>query len=264
MQELLGQVVLSRRETARDESYFWDNSKRASHPDMMVLQRTVRGACFIEKGGRRQLAGPGQALLFTHREDSSYGYAGEDGEPYVHDWISFMGQSLKPVFQDLVERSGPVVAMADSSEAALLFSALGEKARRREFRDRYEESDALYELLMAIYRHQAEEREQRETSFVAWEWIQNRYDRPLNIKELAVRLGVSREHLTRSFKARFGESPAALLRRLRMRKGQALVLGTRLSLDEVAVNCGYRDGNVFCRAYRQFFGASPMADRGRG
>jgi transcriptional regulator GlxA family with amidase domain len=119
----------------------------------------------------------------------------------------------------------------------------------------------LYELVMSLYRSQVEKSRERDCSVVTWNWIHHRFDQPFNMNELAGRLGVSREHLSRKFQQTYGESPAEMLRSLRLERGSVLTLTTRLPLEDLARQSGYRDGNIFCRTYRNKFGTSPMQDR---
>jgi len=261
VQDHLNSIIFSESEVAVTEDYIWDNSNRGGMKDILVLQRTSAGTGFLKKKEERVTVGPGQAMLFIHGEDSSYGYAPKSAGPYVFSYLSFKGVHLKALFERLTEQFGSIVEIPDVSETFLLFETILNKYQARAFRDQYEVSILLYELVMSLYRSQVDISRERDCSVVAWNWIHHRFDQPFNMKELAARLGVSREHLTRKFKQSYGVAPAEMLRNLRLERGRVLTMSTRLTLDDLARQSGYRDGNIFCRAYRNKFGTSPMQDR---
>ena len=231
---------------------------------IMVIQRTTLGAGFLQTQSKRYSVPSGKAMLFIHGESSSYGYDRESNGRYEYRFMSFVGVLLKPLFKQLIEQFGPVLDLPEASEACLLFDSVSQKHREWAFRDQYEASVLLYELVMALYRFQVEQSRERDCSVLAWNWIHHRFDQPFNMKELAARLGVSREHLTRKFKQTYGQAPAETLRNLRLERGRVLTKTTRLSLEDLARQSGYRDGNIFCRAYRKQFGRSPMQERRGG
>lgn len=63
----------------------------------------------------------------------------------------------------------------------------------------------------------------------------------MNISEIARDAGLSREHLARCFKQRYGESPSRMLRRLRLREAKALLAVDKSNAEAVAHACGFSD-----------------------
>ena len=82
-----------------------------------------------------------------------------------------------------------------------------------------------------------------------------------DVAAAARRLGVSRDRLERAFRAATGEGPARAFRRMRLRHARDLLAYSRLSVEEVAISCGYAGAPSFARAFRAEFGRSP---RGHG
>lgn len=81
------------------------------------------------------------------------------------------------------------------------------------------------------------------------------------LKSLARELGVGQERLRRLCQKRYGESPAARLRRLRLDRAAALVTATDLSIAEIAQAVGYSDPESFATAFRRAHGRSPRSLR---
>jgi len=90
-----------------------------------------------------------------------------------------------------------------------------------------------------------------------YHYLRNHFRSPVNLKIVAAKCGISREHFIRQFSARFAEAPGAMLRRLRLEHADAMLSGTELTVEDVALASGFTNPNSFGRAYRLRFGRSP-------
>jgi transcriptional regulator GlxA family with amidase domain len=86
-------------------------------------------------------------------------------------------------------------------------------------------------------------------------------DEPLPTAELAKEVGVSPRQLERLFKLHLGCTPSRYYVEARLRRGQALLRQTSMSVLEVALACGFASASHFARSYRAFFGRPPRAER---
>lgn len=84
------------------------------------------------------------------------------------------------------------------------------------------------------------------------------------IDQLASELGVHRSTLTRSFTKYYRLSPGSYLMQARMQAALGLLLGTNMTVAEVAQQAGFRDAGYFSRVVHEFYGDSPMKVRQRG
>ncbi|MNR03795.1 HTH-type transcriptional regulator CdhR [compost metagenome] len=92
-------------------------------------------------------------------------------------------------------------------------------------------------------------------------WVEERFDQPLNIDELAVHFGFGIRNFKRRFLNATGYSPLAYLQALRIERAKQLLETTRLSFDSITNQVGYEDSNSFRRMFKQSVGSSPMAFR---
>ena len=248
--------------THANESYLWDNHHRGS-ADEAVIQQTLSGAAFFQNPSGRRLVTPGHAMLFTHDEPSCYGYPPGETAPYRLRFLSFKLAGLRPWFERLRTEFGPIVLMAEQGEAAALMEEIMRRYRRRAFRDRFQETELLHQLLIALHREQVTATQTLDPVEYGRHYLQDHFRSPLNLKLVAEKCGVSREHFIRAFTRRYGEPPGALLRRLRMEHARRMLLATQLPLQEVALACGFADANTLCRANRLRYGTTPGAARAR-
>ena len=249
-------------ETRTHTAYFWDNHHRGA-ADEAVIQQTLSGAAFFEDASGRRPVPAGHAMLFTHDEPSSYGYPPDATEPYRLRYLSFKLAALRPWFDRLRSEFGTIVLMAVEGEASALIEEISLRDRQRTFRDRFQETELLHQLLVALHREQVNATQTRDPVEYGRHYLQDHFRTPLNLKLVADKCGVSREHFIRAFSRRYGEPPGELLRRLRMEHAQRMLLATQLPLQDVALACGFADANTFCRAYRFRYGTTPGQARTR-
>ncbi|CAN7557134.1 GlxA family transcriptional regulator [Pararhizobium sp. LjRoot255] len=79
----------------------------------------------------------------------------------------------------------------------------------------------------------------------------------LAIHELAASVGLSRRQLERLFMGETKSSPALVYRRVRMERAKQLLVKTKASLIEIALEVGFENASHFSRAFTQTFGQSP-------
>lgn len=247
-------------ELRADAGYRWDNHRRGDAEEA-VLQQTLAGAVFFQDARGRRLAGPGRALLFTHDEPSSYGYPPEATEPYRLRYIAFRLGALRPWFERLRAEYGAVVRMDPEGETSAALDELVRRFRARSFRDRFQQTELLHRMFVALYREQVAATQARDPVEFGHHYLSDHFRSPLNLKEVAERCGVSREHFIRGFGKRYGEPPGEMLRRLRLEHAHRMLRATQTPVGEVAVACGFADANTFCRAYRLRYGVTPGSVR---
>ena len=78
---------------------------------------------------------------------------------------------------------------------------------------------------------------------------------------LAHAAGLSTGHFFRAFRESFGEPPLAYVTKQRIRRCQELLLSSRASLSEIALDCGMCDQPHLTRVFRRFVGVNPGAWR---
>ncbi len=245
--------------------YQWDNSRR-SEANRMIVQRTLGGVAYYEDGHGRRLVPAGWAMLFTHREQSRYGVPPGATEPYRLRYLSFSpGTSIIGVFQQVRADFGSVVRLAPEGEAGALFEEIFRRMQAGSFVDRYQESELIYRMFVALYREQVHGTRDEDPIEFGCHVLRARFRGAINLKTVARQCGVTREHFIRAFSERYGETPGAMLRRLRLEHARTMLQATELPIAEVAGASGFASATTFCRAFRVAFGTTPARMRaGRG
>lgn len=253
-------VHVSAEERRTHPDYTFDNADREARY-AHVIQRTLEGEAYFRDTSGIHRVPAGQAMLFTHDEHTGYGYPPDATEPYRLRFLTFSGVWLHDLFTRLRADFGSVISMPDNSEATVLFNETCVHFKERTFRDRLHQSELLYRLLLALYREQVQDTRTRDPIEFGYHYVQNHFRSPVNLKEVAQKCGISREHFIREFSSRYPESPGHMLRRLRLQHARAMLDTTRLSVQDIALASGFTSSNTFCRAYRLKHGVSPGAAR---
>jgi AraC family transcriptional regulator len=91
--------------------------------------------------------------------------------------------------------------------------------------------------------------------------IQAHLDQDLSLDALADHVGLSKYHFHELFQSATGETPKAYVERLRLEWAAVQLRIRRVSIVDVALECGYRNHETFSRAFRGRFQTSPREYR---
>lgn len=94
-------------------------------------------------------------------------------------------------------------------------------------------------------------------------FILEHLNEPLPLEELARNVGMSLRTLTRWCRHELGESPAALVRRLRIEEAQRLLEQTSLPLKDIAARAHLGDASTLWRIFSRYLGVTPADYRAR-
>jgi AraC-like DNA-binding protein len=92
-------------------------------------------------------------------------------------------------------------------------------------------------------------------------FIDEHIEQRMRVYELANLVSLSSYHFSRCFRRTFGEPPHAYVMRRRIAHSQFLMITTRLSLGQIAFDCGLSDQAHLIRLFRRFNGQTPAAWR---
>jgi len=97
----------------------------------------------------------------------------------------------------------------------------------------------------------------------ARQWIADHATEPLDMCELAERVGVSLRELRDHFRKLTGDTLAGYQRRIRLRLAQHHLEDSNQTVDEITQAVGYEDARSFIRLFRTYAGMTPLAYRRR-
>ena len=99
----------------------------------------------------------------------------------------------------------------------------------------------------------------------AQDFIEKHLDEELSLETVAAAACFSPFHFHRIYAAITGETPGKFIQRLRLHKAATLLIQSpRMSILEIALDCGFSGAAVFARAFQTQFGMSASAWRSGG
>jgi AraC-like DNA-binding protein len=239
--------------------YWFEN--RLRDRQTVVLQYAVSGSIrYRDQAGRQHTVAAGQGLLFMHGEDTAYGLARDASEPFVTEFVSLCGAGLREHWA-LLRREGSILAAEEmAGTLPLLRRLIGRPAGGE---PALEVAAEVHGLVLALVAARSRARAQAQSPVErAVDDLLRSPTGPGSLKTLAERHGVSREHLSRCFRARVGVSPGPYLAQERLARALDLLRQTALPVVEVARQAGFASTHTLARQVRAATGCSPRSLRG--
>ncbi|MGD9561240.1 MAG: AraC family transcriptional regulator N-terminal domain-containing protein [Pyrinomonadaceae bacterium] len=127
--------------------------------------------------------------------------------------------------------------------------------------------EIIFRLLLegqgARLRHLTAEQDHSQRISRAIKEVRENMSQPLNIGDIAGRLGMSVSGFHHQFKSVTSMSPIQFQKQLRLQEARRLMLGEDLDAASAGVRVGYDDPSYFNREYKKHFGAPPQRDIAR-
>ena len=82
-----------------------------------------------------------------------------------------------------------------------------------------------------------------------------------SISDIAAAYNMTAEHFIRSFRAEYGVTPQRYRSEHRLNQSKMLLFDTKMSISEIAMQCGFEDPLYFSKIFKKRFGISPSEFR---
>ncbi len=249
-----------------DPSYDWDGWRRGN-AELALIQYTLSGRGRLRFQDHQMFVEPGQAMLlhFPHK----HRYWIEEGERWEFFYVLLSGIEAVRGVRGMIEKSGPIIALAESSPALERAAEACATALEGKIESSYRSSELAWAIVMALQSQSTEvagglsPSAQPVPAFVldVEKFCQLNLARPIGVDDMARVAKMSRFHFSRQFEKVRGISPGRYLASLRLEEAMRLIAGSRFTVKKVAEQCGFGDANYFCKVFRKSFGVSPGAYR---
>ncbi|HKJ89514.1 MAG TPA: helix-turn-helix domain-containing protein, partial [Oceanipulchritudo sp.] len=224
-------------ECIRRMNYCWENARRTP-VGTLVIQRTLRGEGILEDAEGIHPVPPDRAMIFVYGEVTTYRINRATGHPYeIHYTVLHPRGGIGELVARIREDFGSVLFMRAQGESAGILETLVEQFSESRTHDSLDLAERAYRLLIALYREQVLGTVGRDPVAYLRHTLHSQFRSPRNIKEWTHSMAMSREHLSRLFRKRYGESPAAYLRRLRLEQAHILARNRTMSAGDIARSC---------------------------
>lgn len=225
-----------------------------------ILHYILSGKGIYRVGERTYKLKEGQGFLIEPEEITFY--QADKREPWTYLWVGFAGVQAEMFLQDIGLNSNQHVFQSGYGEQ--LKRIVVDMLKNNTFSQthQYHLQSLLYEFFAVLTRDvqmEAVAEENRDSIYVkkAVVFIQNNYFRRIGVADIAKHVGVSRSYLYKIFVKNLQTPPSEFLARLRLVRAKELLELTELSVEGVAMSCGYQEALVFSKAFKQEVGMPP-------
>ena len=181
-------------------------------------------------------------------------------EPWEYLWVGFNGFDAPGCVEEIgFTQQQPVLRGRGSAGIRTRMEALY-RSYGLSYADRLTMAAKLYELAAFLIRTadtRREQQEQRDSAWLAAEYIMLHYREPISIGEVAAYVSVSQSSLYRHFVERYHKSPKRFLLEYRIERACELLHEADSTIQEVAAAAGFEDAFYFSRVFRELKGISP-------
>lgn len=242
------------------------------------------GSFLVGLGGKQYEFGPGDMLIINSRQVHQIHTAGQNGGRYIvlrfepELIYSSMSQNqfeLRYILPFILEESRHECVISGEALAGTAIPALCEEALRE-----FEEKEYGYELAVRNcigsiylwilrYWYRAGTGAWEETASdglrrllqPALDYILEHYEEEIHARELACLCGLSYSYFSRSFNRLMKMNFNEYVNQVRVNEAEKLLVGTALSVTEIAFSCGFGTTSYFIKRFRQYKKCSPLQFR---
>lgn len=204
----------------------------------------------------------GQGFLIE--PDYQVTYISDEASPWSYVWIGFSGREAGEMLHSIgLSQENPIFACEHGDKLKkYVFDMLAHNYSNRA--DTYRLTGMLYLFLSVIAKSQQTKMETPSgNTYVnhAIAYIQNHYSISVSVEEISDYVGINRSYLSSLFKEYTGMSPVKYLQNFRITRAQHMLTVTDISVESIALSCGYQSPEAFHKIFRQLTGMSPKAFR---
>lgn len=227
-----------------------------------LLLVMLTGSLAYQTRHSRGTARAGQVLLLDCNAPHAYAAQGKCSFTFVH----FAGAQSQELYEEIERSVGNLIPMREPNA---LHEAIGEMLACMRAEHRLNEGEAsalIYGMLMKLLEQSGASGAGGSGNPVvdrAIAYIQSNLADRLSVEEIAASAGYSPSYFSHLFAEETGLSPYQFVVKSRVEQAQKLLKTTRLTVQEIAFQCGFNSAANFCYTFRRIAGASPHEYRKR-
>nr|WP_298060443.1 AraC family transcriptional regulator [uncultured Blautia sp.] len=249
-------------ERRQGEIYDFHNGKRPGYGGFL-FQYTLKGEGIYEREGKRFRVGEGSGFLICFPEDSRYFFEKTPDASGEFLYLHFEGSAAGVFVEKLRSICPDLIHLEAESVPVQMAVNLKERLTKGGQLEKYEGGEFLYQFLCALLRKAELPGSSQKSALAdrAADYMKKSCRVLPGVGEVAGYVGVSSEHLCRCFRREFGVTPVEYLTRLKLQSAMRDLLSTGKSVEHIARDNGFSNGNYFGKVFRRYMGMSPGAYR---
>jgi AraC-like DNA-binding protein len=225
-----------------------------------LFQYTLSGFGMVEIKERSYPIAPGTAFMVRIPSEHRY-FLPEESDHWEFLWIMMRGTEVDRLWTEAETLLGQTPKFSPESPLIRYLLSMHREASKHRIVDRYQASGFVYQFMMELCRSKSANSQQTatwpESIQRAMDYLHQHYANLNSVDEIAGAVGLTKFHFIRLFAKTTGLTPVQYLTKIRIQKSVELLRRTGLTVEEIAHQVGYANGNYFTKVFRPLVGISP-------
>ncbi|MGG5315274.1 AraC family transcriptional regulator [Enterococcus sp. AZ072] len=228
------------------KNYYWDSRKRKDN--LIVLQYTLAGTGVFETSDQKIQQHAGSFFLAEVPGDCRY-YGQEDWQFVFFEFSKEIIPWFYPVDQSHHKGS-------ECFQQHML--TLVEELRKLPELDFFANTQAAYQLIVALKKELLTKKtEEYPLAEKIKTYLEQHYQEAIGLTDIEEVFQLSKYKSIRLFEQAFDSSPMAYLKRYRVVRSLPLLIEGQRTVDEIAQQVGFSNGNYFAKVFKMELGMTP-------
>src|SRR5699024_459321 len=249
--------ALGMENKTKKETYSWDGANR-EEKDIVIFQYTLKGRGNIDIDGVTHHLTPGDAF-FTYVPSNHHYYLPSDSNRWEFIFVTTYGEEAKKCLKKIKNKYGQVFHLDVYTPPVQYAFFLLNQMQTNTIKDKYELSAHAYSFLMSLmgYIEDAPDSECADSVVKAVSFIHENYMNPLSLDDIVQHVQISKYYFTKLFYKYTHTTPIKYVTKIRIKNSMPLLRDSQLTIEEVAYEVGFANGNYFSKVFRNYIGVSP-------
>ncbi len=232
---------------------------RRENMDSFLIAYVYSGEGYFTVNARRTRVSKGACLFIDCKEP--YSHESPDDSSWELLWVHFNGATSRQYYEYFTSLSGNIFYPANADELILLFGQILTVNKNKEEYYEVVTSSLIVQLLTAIITtvksgEKPSDSASEKLSQVR-RYLSSHYTQKVSLDDLSAAFFISKFHLCREFKKKYGESITDYIRNKRITKAKELLRFSDLHIGEIAAETGVPDVNYFVKQFKIAEGMTP-------
>ncbi|WP_213646894.1 AraC family transcriptional regulator [Paenibacillus lautus] len=240
-------------------SYCDKNYRIERHGEnLFSFEYIIDGSGVLEINSQTLYPQKNDVYILTKHSDHIY-YSSEE-HPWNKIWIIFNGDFAESLFKQYIPENTYLIK--DCNILSYMKELINlSSARQIDYSGFIDEVTVILLKIVLRLKNQLEHKEAptvaEQIKFCLDGNIENRID----LDDLCVQLGYSKNHLIKLFREKYGITPYAYFRKHKIEAAERYLLNTHLSINEISSKLNFADQHYFSSVFKAIVGVSPSEYR---
>ena len=229
-----------------------------------LLLTVIQGEGYLTYRGKKHFIRAGDCVYINCR--NQYAHESTAEHPWTLMWVHFNGNGADDFYKAYQEQDRgsifhPANAAAFTDSLTDLFGLMQEKPSLMELSAHKYLTDLI---TLCFLENRAEAGEGRELSpklMQVRKYLEEHYQEKISLEELSGLFFISKYHLSREYKKKYGITIGSDLTGRRISHAKSLLRFSDSSIEEIALLCGFADAGYFIKVFKKAENMTPLEYR---